>query len=171
MLIIRQEEPRDYEAVRIINDKAFNQPVEGNIIETLRKSDAMILSLVAEHGNKVVGHIFFSEVSLDDHPEITGAMGLAPMAVLPEYQGMGIGKELVGKGIEMLKNRAAPLIIVLGHPEYYPRFGFEPASGYGLKCQWQGIPDEAFMVLILDREKMKNVSGVIRYREEWNEAV
>ena len=78
-------------------------------------------------------------------------MGLAPMAVLPAWQRQGIGTLLVKRGIEMLKRRSCPFIIVLGHPEYYPRFDFERASGTGIRSQWEGVPDEAFMILILDQ--------------------
>ena len=98
-------------------------------------------------------------------------MGLAPMAVLPAWQRQGIGTLLIKRGIEMLKSRSCPFIIVLGHPEYYPRFDFERASNYGIRSQWEGVPDEAFMILILDREAMQGVSGVARYRNEFDEAV
>ena len=170
-ILIREEKPTDYNAVKSVNDKAFKQPVEGNIIEKLRYSDSRLLSLVAEMNNTVVGHIFFSSVTIDEHPYITDGMGLAPMAVLPKYQKQGIGKLLINKGIEILQKQSIPFIIVLGHETYYPKFGFEIASKYGLKCQWDGVPDEAFMVLILDKDRMKNVNGIARYREEWNEAV
>jgi putative acetyltransferase len=98
-------------------------------------------------------------------------MGLAPVAVLPEFQNRGIGSELTRRGIEILRGMEAPFIIVLGHAEYYPRFGFEKASRYGIVSQWGGIPDEAFMILILNSEAMESVSGVARYRNEFNEAM
>ena len=93
------------------------------------------------------------------------------MAVLPQRQRQGIGSALVGRGLEILRDRCCPFVIVLGHPEYYRRFGFEPASKYGLKCQWEGVPDEAFMVLIFDKEAVAGVSGVARYRDEFDEAM
>jgi putative acetyltransferase len=98
-------------------------------------------------------------------------MGLAPMAVLPDMQRRGIGTQLINAGVEELRKRRCPFIIVLGHAGYYPRFGFEKASLYGIMCQWEGIPDEAFMILWLDRTKAGSVSGLAKYREEFSEAV
>jgi putative acetyltransferase len=98
-------------------------------------------------------------------------MGLAPVAVLPDRQRGGIGSSLVKRGLEILRDRGCPFVIVLGHPEYYPRFGFELASNYGLYSQWDGVPDEAFMVMIMDHASLKGVSGVAKYREEFNEAM
>jgi len=82
-----------------------------------------------------------------------------------------VGTELVKTGIRMLKKSACPFIIVLGHPEYYPRFGFEPASRYGIKSQWEGVPDHAFMILCLDKSRTNDVSGIAKYRDEFNEAM
>lgn len=171
MILIREENTNDYAAIKNVNDKAFNQPQEGNIIDKLRHSGVQQLSLVAETDGKIVGHIFFSPAEAEGkNGKITGT-GLAPMAVLPEYQKQGIGKQLIREGIERIKKQSVPFIIVLGHAQYYPKFGFEKASKYGLKCQWEGVPDEAFMVMILDKDKMKDVHGVVRYREEWNDAM
>jgi putative acetyltransferase len=98
-------------------------------------------------------------------------MGLAPMAVLPIMQRRGIGTQLVKAEIENLRKMQCPFIIVLVHPEYYPRFGFERASLYGIKCPWEGIPDDAFIILWLDKSTMNPVSGLAKYRDEFNEAV
>ena len=97
-------------------------------------------------------------------------MGLAPMAVLPGFQRQGIGSRLVRAGIAALKKTCWPFIVVLGHPEYYPRFGFVPASKRGLACQWKDVPDDCFMVLILDETSMRGVSGVANYRDEFDQA-
>lgn len=171
MIEIREERTEDAEAVRIVNDRAFGQPQEGNIIEKLRKSNPDILSLVAVDESNIIGHIFFSPAEICGHPHIKHGTGLAPMAVLPECQGKGTGSMLIREGIRRLKSRQVPFIIVLGHDAYYPRFGFERASKYGIKCQWDGVPDEAFMILILDKEIMRGVSGVAKYRDEFNEAI
>ena len=130
----------------------------------------MTLSLVAVDDGQVVGHIFFSPVFASGERGTVRGMGLAPMAVLPERQRQGIGSMLAYAGIETIRKRKCPFIIVLGHPEYYPRFGFVPASQHGLSSQWDGIPDEAFMVLVLDKEAMVGVSGVARYRDEFEQA-
>ena len=97
-------------------------------------------------------------------------MGLAPMAVLPGHQRKGIGSELVRAGLAELRERDCPFVIVLGHPEYYPRFGFEPASGHGVKCEWE-VPDEAFMILVLDEARLPEAGGTARYRPEFSDAM
>jgi putative acetyltransferase len=90
-------------------------------------------------------------------------MGLAPMAVLPKYQRRVIGSQLVNTGLESLGERGCPFVIVLGHPSFYPRFGFVPASRYGLSCQWDGVPEAAFMVRVFDEAAISGVTGVVRY--------
>jgi putative acetyltransferase len=99
---------------------------------------------------------------------MTGGMALAPLAVLPEYQRQGIGSALVKAGLQILHSRCCPFVMVLGHPGYYSRFGFEPASRAGLRSQWEGVPDEVFMVLILDSSSMADVAGIARYRLEFD---
>jgi putative acetyltransferase len=119
----------------------------------------------------VVGHILFSPVVIETTGRKVEGMGLAPMAVLPDRQRQGIGSALVRWGLAILRERSCPFIVVLGHPELYPRFGFEIASTHGLSSQWEGVPDEAFMVLILNANIMDSVAGIVRYRDEFNEAV
>lgn len=171
MIQIREENESDYTAIKNVNDKAFNQPQEGIVIGKIRNSGSPFISLVAEIDKKIVGHVFFSPAEIENNGEKITGMGLAPVAVLPGYQKQGIGKMLINEGIHLIKKQSIPFIIVLGHEHYYPKFGFETASKYGIKCQWQGIPDEAFMILLLDKAKMKNVHGIARYLEEWNEAM
>jgi putative acetyltransferase len=96
-------------------------------------------------------------------------MGLAPIAVLPEFPRRGIGKALIKAGIEKLQISGEPFVIVLGHPEYYPPLGFVPASRFGIRCKYDGVPDEVFMVLVLDKETMSGVSGKAEYRSEFAE--
>ncbi len=88
------------------------------------------------------------------------------MAVLPDRQRDGIGSKLVRRGLDELRERNCPFVIVLGHPEYYPRFGFEPASKRGVRCKWE-VPDEVFMILVLDEAAMAGVSGLAHYRSEF----
>jgi putative acetyltransferase len=173
MIIIREERPEDREAIRRINEEAFGQPAEAEIVDKLREACKNLLSLVAVQGEEVVGHILFSQASINGEGtafEVIG-MGLAPMAVLPKCQGQGIGSLLIHNGIKMLRERGCPFIIVLGYPEYYPRFGFERASRYGIHSQWSEVPDEAFMILILNKTAMVGASGIARYRKEFDEAV
>jgi putative acetyltransferase len=170
---IRFERPEDASQVRQINELAFGQPLEANLVDTLRKSCTESLSLVAEGESEddgVVGHLLFTPVVVESAGRRVSGMGLAPMAVRPDRQRQGIGSQLVRRGLDILRERGCPFVVVVGHPEFYPRFGFEPASTRGLVCQWEGIPDAAFMVLTLDAQAMAGVSGVANYREEFNDA-
>lgn len=171
MINIRPEQPEDLSLIQVVNEVAFGQPAEANLVDTLRSACPDVVSLVAVSDGQIVGHIFFSPVIVSDNVHQVKGMGLAPMAVLPEYQRRGIGSSLVESGLRILGTQNCPFVIVLGHAEYYPRFGFVPASRYGLDCQWAGVPDEAFMVLVLDETAMSGVSGVARYREEFDGAM
>lgn len=171
MITVRPEGPEDITEVRRINIKAFDQTAEADIVDSIRQDCPDALSLIAEIEGRIVGHIFFAPALIGNGDKVIGGMGLAPMAVLPEYQRKGIGTKLVDHGLRILRNRSCPFVIVLGHPDYYPRFGFEVVSKYRITCQWDGVPDEAFMVIILDKDAMKNVSGVARYRNEFNEVM
>lgn len=171
MVNIREECAADYDAVRIVNDRAFGAPEEGNIVEKLRNTCRETLSLVAVSDERIVGHIFFSPVTVGPVGRQVMGLGLAPMAVMPEFQRQGIGSFLVEDGIRRIRDTDCPFILVVGHADYYPRFGFEPARPYGLQCQWEGVPDEAFMILRLDTSRMNQVSGVARYRDEFDEAM
>lgn len=174
MICIRKEKPEDIEEIKKLNEKAFmqafGQAPEADLIDRLRENCPSILSLVATQDNQIVGHIAFSPVRIENDIIVEG-MGLGPMAVLPEFQHTGIGSRLVEAGIEILKNQGSPFIIVLGHPEYYPRLGFELASHSGIHSQWEGVPDEAFMILILNKKAMSDVHGVAKYRSEFDEAM
>ena len=175
MIRIREERPEDIKEIRKVNQEAFTQAFgqapEADFVDRLRENNPRLLSIVAVNGdNAVVGHILFSPVRIQGDRIVEG-MGLAPMAVLPKHQRQGIGTRMVQAGIEMLKNQGRPFIIVLGHPEYYPRFGFERASHKGIRSQWEGVPDEAFMIMILDEKAMEGISGIARYRSEFDEAM
>lgn len=159
---IREERAGDLAAIREVNELAFGQPVEANIVDALRSNGAMLASLVAIADDRVVGHVMYSPVSLNG---IVGA-GLGPVAVLPGDQRRGIGSALITAGNAQLQSTGCPFIVVLGHAHFYPRFGFRPARGRGITCEWD-VPDEAFMLLVLDAAKMEGVSGVARYREEF----
>jgi len=169
MIKIREEGPEDFIVIKEINDLAFGQEQESKIIDSLRKNCNNLLSIVGVDDGKVVGHIMFSPVIIDASEKPVWGMGLGPMAVLPEYQRKGIGSALVKEGISILRDRNCPFIILVGHPEYYPRFGFKKSSLYGIKCQWE-VPEEAFMILVLDESAMSGVSGTAKYRDEFNEA-
>jgi len=170
IIIIRKEKPKDIKAIQLLNNKAFEMPEEGKIVDVLREKCDNIQSLVAVIDGEIVGHIFFSPAEINIGDKIIYGMGLAPMAVLPEFQNQGIGSELVKAGLNLMKSKECPYVIVLGHPKFYPRFGFEKASKYSIKSQWD-VPDESFMILIMDKETMNNVSGTARYLPEFDIAV
>lgn len=170
MLTIREESPDDISAIRRVNELAFGQPAEADLVDRLRQACPDTLSLVAADGG-ILGHVLFTPVVAGGSGGAVIGMGLAPMAVLPDRQGRGVGSELVRRGLEILRQRGCPFVVVVGHPEYYPRFGFEPASKHRITSQWNGIPDAAFMALVLDPHAMAGVSGVAKYRNEFNDAV
>ena len=167
MLIdIREERPEDIPTIRSVNVEAFGQAQEAKLVETLRTNGGILLSLVATNQDQIVGHILYSPVTVGTgEKKITGA-GLGPMTVRPAYQRRGIGSNLIEFGTTRLRQGGCPFIVVLGHADYYPRFGFRPASEYGLKCEWI-VPDNAFMALALDESKIRDVSGLARYRGEF----
>ncbi|MCK5173377.1 MAG: N-acetyltransferase [Planctomycetes bacterium] len=171
MLVIREEKPEDIAGIRLVNESAFEQPAEANIIDKLRQNCDGLLSLVAIDGDDIIGHVLFSPAVIDSEHGMVIGMGLAPMAVVPQRQRQGIGTALIKHGIARLRECDCPFVIVLGHAEYYPRFGFKPACQYGLRSQWKDVPDEAFMVMVLDENAMQGISGVARYKDEFDEAM
>ena len=161
-IAVREEGPDDLAAIREVNDRAFDQPLEGRIVDALRAHGAVRLSLVAEVERRVVGHILFSPVTSGG----ADGLGLGPMAVTPEQQRRGVGAVLIDAGLARLRAAGCPFVVVLGHHEYYTRFGFVPASRYGLRCEWD-VPDESFMVHVLDPAATAAAAGQIRYRPEF----
>jgi putative acetyltransferase len=163
--MIRHETPADIDAVRRVNALAFDRPNEARLVDALRGAASPFVSLVAEIDGEIVGHICFSpvEVEREDGMRIS-ILGLAPMAVLPEHQNQGIGSQLVIRGLEECRNAGVPAVIVLGHPDYYPRFGFEPASQRGVRSEYD-VPDPVFMIVELIRGAAAEVRGIARYHE------
>ena len=153
-----------------MNELAFEQPQEADIVDALRRSCSNLLSLVAIMDDEIVGHILFSPVTLETESRQLNGMGLAPMAVSPEYQRQGIGSQMIKQGLFELEKSACPFIIVLGHPEYYPRFGFVPASHYSIQSEWD-VPDEVFMIMVFDKQQLAGVSGVAKYHPEFGKAM
>jgi putative acetyltransferase len=97
--------------------------------------------------------------------------GLAPLAVVPEYQGQGIGSALVAAGLEEMRQAGQPFVVLVGHPGYYPRFGFVRASQYGIRPEYDEVPDEAFMIIVFDEEKLQMITGVAHERPEFAAAM
>jgi putative acetyltransferase len=166
MLCICRERPEDAAAIRQVNTLAFGRPDEANLVDALRASSKAVLSLVAVEDDRIVGHILFSPVTIDTGDRTLPALGLAPMAVVPERQRCGIGSRLVKAGLAQCRNAGYHCVVVLGHPTYYRRFGFVPASRYGLKSEYE-VPDEAFMVLARGEGALMGQGGLVRYQPEF----
>jgi putative acetyltransferase len=171
MIAVRRERMGDAEPIRSVNTRAFGQTEEAGIVDTLRHRCPEGLSWVAVRDDQVVGHVLFTPAVIESETRVVHGMGLAPLAVLPEVQGQGIGSQLVRAGLAEMAQAKQPFVIVLGHPGYYPRFGFVRASGYGIVSEYENVPDEAFMILVLDEVALKAVSGVAKYRPEFASAM
>ena len=161
-MIIRPEQKTDRQRIRIINTSAFETDAEANLVDALRQSGIPLISLVAEEGTQLIGHILLSPVSLTGQTHAIA--GLAPMAVLPEWQGKGVGSCLVTEGLKYCIEAGYIAVVVLGHPNYYQRFGFVPASSFNIKSEYK-VPDEAFMLKELEPSALTEIQGVIKYHE------
>jgi len=171
-ITLRFEKSRDCKDITRINDLAFGQKNEGILIEHLRKNRNFLpeLSIVAEKDGIIIGHILFFPIQIKSIDKSHKSISLAPMAVLPEYQNQGIGGKLVRYGLKKCREKGYKSVIVLGHPEYYPRFGFKKASKWGIRQPFDA-PDEAFMAIELVEDGLKGVSGVVEYPEEYSVAL
>ena len=162
LMNIRKEKDSDKEKIWKVNAEAFETGAEANLVNALRDSGISFISLVAVEGEEIVGHILFTAVELIGDDSGLKIIGLAPMAVLPKFQKKGIGSQLVKTGIEHCSNQGYDAVVVLGHPEYFPKFGFVPSVKYGIKSEYDA-PDEAFMVFELKKNSLKDKSGIIKY--------
>ncbi len=165
-VLIRHEEPSDAAQVREVNDLAFGTTTESRLVDALREAPGSI-SLVATVDSRVIGHILFTPVTIDS-AIATRAAGLGPMAVHPEHQRAGVGSRLVQAGLDECRRRGYRAVVVVGHPEYYPRFGFVPAHTKGLTCEFP-VPPAVFMVLELDSGALTGVTGLVRYHPEFGD--
>lgn len=161
-MIVRAEVAGDVSAVAAVNRAAFGQPDEAELVDRLRAMAQPRVSLVAVDGDTVIGHIFFSPVTIEQAPRESLWMGLAPMAVQPDHQRLGIGSGLVREGLGACRVLGADGVVVLGHPHYYPRFGFAPAGRFGLRSEYE-VPDDTFMALALVSGALTRVAGLVRY--------
>ncbi|MHC4212539.1 MAG: GNAT family N-acetyltransferase [Planctomycetota bacterium] len=167
-MIFREEKPEDVAQIRRLNDLAFGETGEGELVDKLRQREAITLSMVAEDKGKILGHILFTNVAIRNNEAEFTALGIGPMAVLPQYQRKGIGSGLMEAAIEKCRELGHEIVVVLGHPEFYPRFGFVTSAPLGIRCQFDA-PEEAFMVLELCENALRGRCGVVSYRDEFNE--
>ena len=164
---IRTEKPEDLEAVRNVNIAAVGRENEANLVDQLRGTGSTF-SFVAVQSDRIVGHLFFSLVTVEGKcSKNLSILGLAPVAVLPNYQRQGIGTLLIGEGLKECGRSGFQAVVVLGHPHFYSRFGFIPASRKSLGCEYD-VPDEAFMVLELENGALQDCSGTVKYRSEFS---
>jgi len=164
---IRKERADDREQVFAVHAAAFETPAEARLVDALREAADPLVSLVAVSAKRVVGHVLFTPVRIGGGLDRGRAMGLAPLAVLPERQGEGIGSRLVRAGLDACRHLGRDVVVVLGHPEYYPRFGFRPASERGLR--YNGAELRSFMVIGLRSRALEGLSGNVKYLPEFDE--
>lgn len=170
MLIIRQETPEDVVSIYCVNQQAFGQENEPKLIEKLRNRGVLTISLVAIQDGEIVGHIAFSPVVIESESSNFEAIALAPMAVIPSYQRQRIGSQMVRAGLEECRCLGHEIVVVLGHPDYYPRFGFILAKPKGIDCEFE-VPEEAWMILELREGALAGRRGVVRFQPEFKEAM
>jgi len=168
MMIIREEQSGDLAAIHRVILEAFDGPAEADLVEKLRANGKFRLSLVAELDGQVVGHILFTVVAIEDAAPCPRTLGLAPLAVLSEFQRKGIGSALMHSSLERCREMGHDAIVVVGHSEYYPKFGFLPASRYGLHCEYD-VPEDVFMALELQSGALQGIRGLVRYQPEFGE--
>jgi putative acetyltransferase len=166
-LDIRSERSADAAAIQRIHQAAFNTPGEAHLVALLRERGKLLVSLVAELDQQVVGHVAFSPVLFDSTPTEQSGAGLAPVAVLPIYQRRGVGSRLIQAGLAACRQAAISFVVVLGEPAYYQRFGFRPASLRGIRNEY-GV-GEPFMVLELQANALPPAGGLIKYAPEFAE--
>lgn len=157
---IRMECSGDRDAVFAVNAQAFGQEDEARLVDALRDGGFARISLVAEIDGSVVGHILFSDMAVVGKSERIAALALAPLAVRPEFQRQGIGSALVRRGLELCREQTHRAVIVLGHPNYYPKFGFTAAAASRVEAPFSG---DSFMALAFDATPGWELSGKAVY--------
>jgi putative acetyltransferase len=167
-IVIRLETPQDAAGVRAVLELAFRRADEALLAESLRRHSG-VFGLVATHGEEIAGYILFSPVTCQAAAGPALCAGLGPMAVGPDWQLQGIGTRLVRQGLEECRDRGITAVVVLGHPDFYRRFGFAPARDRGLTCKWV-VPEDAFMVRELVPGSLAGMRGLVTYLPEFDEA-
>lgn len=165
---IRPEQPADAPAIQTLLARAFRTTDEMRLVEALRDQADPYLALVAERHGQVAGHIVFTAVGVGEAPRDGRLLGLAPMAVLPEFQKRGIGSALVREGLVACRAAGAEAVVVLGHEDYYPRFGFRPAADFGLWFRDDSFAPYLFALELADGA-LDGVTGEIQYHPAFSE--
>lgn len=164
MLLFRAEIKEDIPEIKVTNDLAFGQENESILIEKIRESDNYIqgLSLVAAEEDIIVGHLLFSKIFIEDGKKYYNALALAPVSIRPDFQNRGIGTRLIKYGLKECKRFGYKIVIVLGYPKYYQRFGFTNAKKKGIFPPFE-VPNDVFMVLELEKGATDGVKGMVMY--------
>ena len=166
MITIRPEEPRDIEAILRVNALAFGREEEPDIVRALRRSGKVLCSMVAEAQDEIVGHILFSPMTIESGEVAHNAVCLGPLAVLPNFQRQGVGSQLMEAGLAECRRQGHKAVFLLGHPSYYPRFGFRPAREFDVHYQ---DDRDAFMAVELVQGALQRISGRAVFAEEFGE--
>jgi len=159
-VVVRAERPDDGTAIGVVNQAAFGGEDEARLVEALRTEDLALISLVAEVGDRIVGHVLFSRMAIETAAGTVPAVALAPVAVLPGYQRQGVGGRLIRRGLDLLHDRGERIVIVVGHAAYYPRFGFSADQARALESPFAR---DVFMALELSPGALEGVIGRVRY--------
>ncbi|MGG1631119.1 GNAT family N-acetyltransferase [Rossellomorea sp. NRS-1567] len=175
-IFIRQERPEEYSTTEEMTKQAFlheeySDKKEHLLVRNIRKSDAFIpeLSLVAiNQSDEVAGHILLSKITIVDHDKVADSLALAPVSVAPSFQKKGIGSQLIRAALQKAKEIGYHSVIVLGHKDYYPRFGFKKAALWNIKPPFE-VPDEVFMAMELTEHSLRNVQGFVHYSDAFSE--
>ena len=170
MLTIRAETPEDENSIHYVNQEAFGRNQEADLVDKLRKKGVLTVSLVAVQETAVVGHIAFSPVEIASEKSSFEDLTLAPVAVLPAHQNKGIGSQLVIAGFDECRRLGHEIIVLAGHPNYYPRFGFVRGYAKGIECEFE-VPDEAWMIAELKQGALAGRRGKVRFQPEFREAM
>ena len=170
MVVIRPETPEAQSSIHYVNREAFGRDQEADLVDKLRKRGVLTVSLVAVQRTDVVGHISFSPVEIASKESSFGALTLAPVSVLPTHQNKGIGSQLVIAGLDECRRLGHEIIVLAGHPNYYPRFGFVRGYAKGIECEFE-VPDEAWMIAELNQGALAGRRGKVRFQPEFREAM
>ena len=168
MITFRKEIPGDEAGIHLVNEEAFGRSGEADLVDALRHRGACRVSLVAVEDGRIIGHILFTPVILDGAKPTPDVVGLAPLAVLPSHQRRGIGANLIRLGLEECRKDGCEIVIVFGHPTYYPCFGFQPAHLFGIRYEFE-VPEEAFMAMALRERALVGRGGIVRYLPEFHD--
>ena len=160
--IVREEEAGDVEAITNVHRAAFETNAEANLVAELRDEGLFVASHVAIEGDRIVGHALYSRMYVDTDDGPVAAVALGPIAVVPDRQRAGLGGAVIRAGLEATRARGERLILVLGHPAYYPRFGFDPTVAERIAAAWSGLP---WMGMDLHGDPIR---GRARYPEPWS---